>query len=221
MVGRVLWLSIIGSFLNLDEHTVFQSMVSRPIVACPISGFVLGDPVTGFFIGIILELVLIKVLPVGASMQINYSVISILSTGSAILASEAGGLEINPPFILFVLVCTMPMGLVFKELEVLNRRFNIRLARYAEDRVSGGDTGVVEKITYFSIAIAFIKAFIFISLVSGIMVSLLPKLYVILPDRIIEGFSTALLLVFILGLSYSQQTFRMIIEKKTGKENTN
>ncbi len=42
-------------------------MISRPLVAAPVSGWIIGEPVAGMWVGILLELLTIRQLPIGGS----------------------------------------------------------------------------------------------------------------------------------------------------------
>jgi len=58
-------LTLLGALLALDGTAVGQFMVSRPLVAGTLAGWVLGDPALGLLVGGILELYSIPVFPVG------------------------------------------------------------------------------------------------------------------------------------------------------------
>ncbi len=64
-------------------------MVSRPIVAAPIAGYLLGDPVAGMSAGVVLELVSLNQLPIGANRGWDTAPASIAS--AAVAAHSAGG----------------------------------------------------------------------------------------------------------------------------------
>lgn len=44
-----------------------QAMISRPVVAGPLAGLLVGDPVTGMWAGVLLEILSLHQLPIGAS----------------------------------------------------------------------------------------------------------------------------------------------------------
>jgi mannose/fructose/N-acetylgalactosamine-specific phosphotransferase system component IIC len=66
-VDDLLLLTLLGGLLALDGTSVGQFMVSRPLVAGALTGWAVGDPVTGLLIGGILEVYLISVFPVGGA----------------------------------------------------------------------------------------------------------------------------------------------------------
>ena len=63
----LLYLTLIGGLLALDGTSVGQLMVSRPLVAGAITGWVVGDPVLGLLVGGIMEVYFISVFPVGGA----------------------------------------------------------------------------------------------------------------------------------------------------------
>lgn len=60
-------LSLTGGLLALDATSVGQFMLSRPLVAGTVAGWVLGDPVTGLVVGTLLELYLLVSFPSGGA----------------------------------------------------------------------------------------------------------------------------------------------------------
>ncbi|MFQ5703132.1 MAG: PTS sugar transporter subunit IIC [Gemmatimonadales bacterium] len=55
-----------GVLVGLDLVSVPQVMIARPLVAGTVAGVIVGDPVAGATVGIVLELFALGVLPVGA-----------------------------------------------------------------------------------------------------------------------------------------------------------
>ena len=70
MIMNVLIVSIVGGILCLDRIFV-QVLISRPIVAAPVIGMILGDPYTGLIAGAFIELFWIDRLPIGAAVALN------------------------------------------------------------------------------------------------------------------------------------------------------
>lgn len=62
-----------------------QAMISRPIVAGPLAGLLLGDPVSGMWVGAVLEILSLRQLPIGASRGWD--------TGPAAVAGAAAALQ--------------------------------------------------------------------------------------------------------------------------------
>ncbi len=64
---ELLLVAAIGGALALDATSAGQFMVSRPLVAGALTGWVLGDPAQGLLIGAVLELYLLVSFPSGGS----------------------------------------------------------------------------------------------------------------------------------------------------------
>jgi mannose/fructose/N-acetylgalactosamine-specific phosphotransferase system component IIC len=60
-------LALLGGVVGLDAVSCAQAMISRPIVAGPLAGLILGDPVAGMYAGALLELLSLRQLPIGAN----------------------------------------------------------------------------------------------------------------------------------------------------------
>lgn len=60
-------LALAGGLLGLDGTSVGQFMVSRPLVAGAVAGWILGEPTTGLLVGAILELYLLVSFPSGGA----------------------------------------------------------------------------------------------------------------------------------------------------------
>ncbi|MDZ7376332.1 MAG: PTS sugar transporter subunit IIC, partial [candidate division KSB1 bacterium] len=52
----LLLVSFIGGIVAMDTAAAWQIMISQPVVACPLLGWLLGDVELGLTIGILLEL---------------------------------------------------------------------------------------------------------------------------------------------------------------------
>lgn len=65
--AAAVWLVLLGGWMAVDGTSLGQFMVSRPLVAATLAGWVVGDPVAGVTAGVVLELFHLAVLPVGAA----------------------------------------------------------------------------------------------------------------------------------------------------------
>jgi PTS system mannose-specific IIC component len=61
-------LSLLGGVLSLDRTAFFQTMISRPIVAGPLAGYLLGNFEAGCWCAILLELLWLTRLPIGGAV---------------------------------------------------------------------------------------------------------------------------------------------------------
>jgi mannose/fructose/N-acetylgalactosamine-specific phosphotransferase system component IIC len=65
--GTFLLLSVLGGLVAVDGTSFGQFMVSRPFVAATLAGWIVGAPLEGAAIGVVLEAFHLTVLPVGAA----------------------------------------------------------------------------------------------------------------------------------------------------------
>jgi len=59
--------ALLGAVCGLDVVSFPQAMLSRPIVACTLSGSLAGNAMSGLLLGAVLELIALETLPFGAS----------------------------------------------------------------------------------------------------------------------------------------------------------
>ena len=80
---EILRLSVLGGLLGLDATAVGQFMVSRPLVAGGLTGWMTGNPATGLAIGAMLELYLLVSFPTGGSRFPEGSTATVVAVASA------------------------------------------------------------------------------------------------------------------------------------------
>ncbi len=119
-------LLVLGGVMALDGTSLGQFMVSRPLVAATLGGFVLGNPMAGLFAGAILELIHLNVLPVGGVGFPETGPASVVAGAAAATSPTAGGLAL-----------AVGLGIVWAMLGgvtvTLQRRLNGRLVPRPEE----------------------------------------------------------------------------------------
>lgn len=88
-------LVLLGGLLALDGTSLGQTMVSRPLVAGVLTGWVMGDPVTGLLVGGVLELYSIPVFPVGGADFPEGGPPSVVGVAGATLLPGVQGLALG------------------------------------------------------------------------------------------------------------------------------
>ena len=91
MTENLGWLMLWGVMVGLDLASVMQTMIARPLVAGAVAGFILGDPVSGITVGVVLELFALEVLPVGASRYPDYGIGAVAAAAAAVGAPGVFG----------------------------------------------------------------------------------------------------------------------------------
>lgn len=121
----------VALFCGLDRTAMLQVMISRPIVAAPLVGWLLGAPMIGLQIGTMVELLWLARLPVGAAIPPDDTQVSIAST---VLAINLGRLldVSGPEIVLLCLLVALPLGKVGQYLDRFSRQCNVGLIARAE-----------------------------------------------------------------------------------------
>ncbi|AJF06987.1 PTS sugar transporter subunit IIC [Geoalkalibacter subterraneus] len=136
--------SLIAVVLGLDRTAAFQLMISRPIVAGPLTGFVLGDAWVGLQIGALVELLWLGRLPVGAAIPPDDTQVTVAATVLSVAA--ASRFDGSPTaWALFCLLTAMPFGKVGQMFDRYVRERNADLLRRVEKGVAAGQTHAIEK----------------------------------------------------------------------------
>jgi len=118
---ELLALSLLGGILVLDGTSVGQFMVSRPMVAGLLAGWVAGAPVEGFLVGILLEVYLLVSFPVGGSRFPEGGPATVVAVAVAAASPAPGAVAVG-----------VALGLIWGQLAALTvtalRTFNGRLS---------------------------------------------------------------------------------------------
>lgn len=129
---------------GLDRTAALQLMLSRPLVAGPITGALVGDWLVGLQVGMLLELLWLGRLPVGAAIPPDDTQVAVGSTVLAVTLSDMGGAH-GFAFVVLCVLIAMPLGKVGQFFDRLARARNGRLlARIEEVLDSRGAAAGVE-----------------------------------------------------------------------------
>jgi mannose/fructose/N-acetylgalactosamine-specific phosphotransferase system component IIC len=93
-VSDLLRVALLGGLLGLDGTSVGQFMVSRPLVAGVLTGWVLGEPALGLAVGAILELYLLVSFPTGGSKFPEGSTATVVAVAAATSVQGTGAIPI-------------------------------------------------------------------------------------------------------------------------------
>lgn len=130
---------------GLDRTAAGQFMLCRPIVAAPLTGWLLGEASMGLQVGAMLELLWLGRLPVGAAIPPDDSQVAVGCTFLAVMAHAQTGL---PPQALAAasLLVGMPFGKTGQLFDRLARLVNARLLNRAELALDSGRFEVLDKL---------------------------------------------------------------------------
>ena len=128
-IVQVLMAAIIGGIIGLDRTALGQFMVSQPVVAGPLTGWLLGDLTAGLVIGGTLELIWVLDMPIGTFVPADSTVAAVCATAIAALAG--GPLPADLPVIGFSLLLTVGMVPVTMFADHLMRQRNAQIPELA------------------------------------------------------------------------------------------
>lgn len=179
VIGDYLLAGLVSMLAGLDRVALVQIMISRPLVAAPLTGWVLGNPLVGMEIGMLLELLWLGRLPVGAAIPPDDTQVAVGATVMAIGVGHLLGITGMPLVILSVLIA-IPLGKFGQVFDRLARHANDRLAVSGYDSLMADDIGGLERFHLFglfSFAMASLATALVIVLVGGfVLYSVAPLL---------------------------------------------
>lgn len=92
---ELLQIALVGGVLALDATSVGQFMVSRPLVAGALTGWLLGDPALGLVVGAILELYLLVSFPTGGARFPEGATATVVAVASAAVVDSPGAVPLG------------------------------------------------------------------------------------------------------------------------------
>ena len=136
--------SLVAVICGLDRTAALQLMLSRPIVAGPLTRLVLGEPLIGLQAGMLVELLWLGRLPVGASIPPDDTQVTIGGTFLSIAFASSG--FITPVTVIFCVLVAMPLAKSGQFFDRMARRANDHMVKRAERNVLIGDLSSVDRI---------------------------------------------------------------------------
>jgi PTS system mannose-specific IIC component len=170
---------------GLDRTAVMQFMVSRPIVAAPATGFLLGAPWVGMQVGVLIELLWLGRLPLGAAIPPDDTQIAVAGTALAIIMGQWTGL-VGWPIVLLCLLVTMPLGKAGQFFDRFARKGNAFLVVRAENAVLTGRLTAFERWHLFGMVLfaasSLATYLVIVSVGTVIVLNLVPYLMPLLSE---------------------------------------
>lgn len=151
VVGEYLLAGFVAVLTGLDRVALVQVMISRPLVAAPLTGLVLGNPLVGLEVGMLIELLWLGRLPVGAAIPPDDTQVAV---GATVLALSVGhSLDLSGmPMVLLAVLIAIPLGKFGQVFDRLARHANDRLAVSALDALAAGSSRGLERYHLFGLA---------------------------------------------------------------------
>ena len=197
----------LGALICLDRVAV-QVMVSRPVVAGPMVGLVLGDALTGLLAGALLELLWIDRIPIGPYVPPHDTFVAVLATAGAILAAPPGE---SPPRELIALSVLLfaPAAWLGQRMEILLRRWNERWVSRALEDAKAGDPAMLSRRHLSALAGYFGASLLCLGALMLCGVPLLRWMYPALPPSLLQVLTFAYLLLPLVGMGVALNTIKL------------
>ncbi|MEJ2526335.1 MAG: PTS sugar transporter subunit IIC [Desulfuromonadales bacterium] len=130
---------LVAMVTGLDRVAFLQLMISRPLVAAPLTGWILGDPLVGLEIGMLLELLWLGRMPVGAAIPPDDTQVAV---GATVLAMKTGPLIVlhGMPLVILSVLIAIPLGKFGQLFDRLARHANDHIAGQADAALQAGQT---------------------------------------------------------------------------------
>lgn len=205
MWADVILVSATGGLIALDRTAAFQVMISRPLVAAPLIGLLLGQPLLGVIVGALVELIWISRLPLGGHIPPNECLGSILITAGVILAGRVVG-EPTRALIVLGLLLVLPLARLASLLEGRLRRINGGLVQKARRAAAGGRFGLIYPLNLSGLILSFFSAALFLLILLPAVIWTLRALYPILTPPVVRALELMFLILPLIGISSALST---------------
>lgn len=199
--------ALLGALLELDEYFVGMTLLSQPLIAGGLAGFICGDPVTGIMIGGLVQLIWLMP-PVGAYVPPSPSAIAFSAAYIGIITSTVQPAEEKHALLMFALIAGASFGYFTGQMDIWNRQLNTRIMRAFEKKIEEGG----ERYAYLVQALAILAKYL--RDVAGFLIifmmgtPLVVKIYETLPDQIVSGLQIAFWAVPMIGFAVLFEMFR-------------
>jgi mannose PTS system EIIC component len=207
MIWNVILVSAAGGILCLDR-VVLQPMISRPIVAASVIGFLLGEPYIGLIVGAFNELFWIDRIPIGAYIPPNDTIAAILITASSIESAHNLN-NFSQGLVILAVLLLLPLGILARQMDLWLCRGNEKLANEALADAARGDTRAVSRRHLNAIVRAYLFPACFIMVTLPMGIALMTWTYPRLTDRMIHGLILAYSLLPLIGTAVALSTINI------------
>ena len=140
--AEVLIIFIGSGIVALDTTAVGQILLSQPLFSCLALGALLGDFSTGLLIGVIMQMLWLRLIPMGGAMFYEGNIGSFVSAGIAILC-----VRLDPDYSHAVVLYSLLAGILFSYLggkaTILHRKFTQIIVNSAIASAKAGHEGAI------------------------------------------------------------------------------
>lgn len=151
---------ILGGIVSVDSEAGWQVMISQPLVACPVAGWLFGNFEIGLMIGILMQLPFLIEIPAGGAKQ-SFSNLGAF-VGAALAADLNQMIPAMPNLILFATVAfAILISWITMPLVRATRGLNLIFVRKAETALTKDRPKAVSLYNYLGVGNALIFGIFF------------------------------------------------------------
>lgn len=206
MVWKVMLVSLAGGILCLDRIFI-QVMISRPVVAGPLVGWILNDPYTGLLCGALIELLWIDRLPIGTYVPPDGTITTVIITAAAIIAGGHIG-QPSRELTVFALLAFLPLGYAGQQLNTWIIRSNDALSKKAVSLAEGADVRGIERQHLKALMKSFILSVLFIFIAVTVGSWALIGVFAVLPPFVHRALTLCYFFIPLLGIAVALTTVK-------------
>ncbi len=199
MFSEIILISVCGSLLCLDRVFI-QAMISRPVVIAPAIGLFLNNLYAGLIIGAVIELIWIDRLQIGTYIPPNDSIAAVVATSVASMAGSHLG-RVSPEIIALSVLVAIPCGLLAKELDVINVKYNNMLSDKALEDAKDVNIKAIERKNYMGLIRVFLIYALFLLAAQMVLVPSVIWLYPKFNQTLLTALSFTYYFLPLLGIA--------------------
>jgi mannose PTS system EIIC component len=206
MVWKVTMASLIGGVLCLDR-VLLLFMISRPVVAGPLVGWILNDLYSGLLCGALIELFWIDRLPIGTYIPPNETMTVVIVTATAIIAGDILG-QPSRELTVFALLTLLPLGYAGQQIDTWIIRSNDRLAKSALKLAEIADVRGIERKHWQALIVTLISSVIFIGISIAVGSWMIILVFPLLPSFAKQTLMLSYFFIPLLGIAVALTTIK-------------
>jgi PTS system mannose-specific IIC component len=207
MLIKSVIVALAGGLICLDRIFI-QAMISRPIVAGPLTGLILNDPYTGLVAGAFIELFWIDRFPIGVYVPPNDTIVSILATAGAVLAGGAFG-QVSRELLALAILLFLPCGVVGQKIDMLVFSSNERLSDKAMKDAKEGNSSGISQQHLLGLLKMFLSTTVVLFIFSFCGVHILLWLFPVIPEHILKALLYMYYIIPIIGVAVALNTIKL------------
>ncbi|MBN2366498.1 MAG: hypothetical protein EH225_11195 [Calditrichaeota bacterium] len=209
------FISFVISILSLDITIAFQVLISSPIFACPIIGWIMGDIWMGFEIGFLFQLLWLGRIPAGASIVPEGNIATMISTVLFIAYQEMGFPNSTLVIIFFLTIVYSYMGSL---LTMFYRKFNGKILNLMNKQVQNVHFPVLILLEGGSMFFYLFSVFLFTLLLLKAGMLIMPVIIPAVGQLFESQFIIAKPVILGIGLASIFPVIRDALFRKAGKK---